>query len=65
MVGALVVGQDGYSGLMYKNSTALAEDNSLTLNGPIDSSESVQKDCDPPRYEELKGPCSGKYYLDE
>jgi len=56
MVGALVVGKDGYSGLLYKNRTALAEDNSLTMNGPIDSSGFVQKDCDPPRYEELKGP---------
>ena len=56
MVGALVVSQDRYRGLMYKNVTALAEDNSLTLNGPIDSSDFVQKDCDPPSYEELKVP---------
>jgi hypothetical protein len=56
MVGALVVGQDRYRGLMYKNSTALSEDNLLTLNGPIESSEFVKKDCDPPRYEELKSP---------
>ena len=57
MVGAFwVVGQDRYRGLMYKNVTALAEDNSLTLNGPIDSSDFVQKDCDPPSYEELKVP---------
>jgi hypothetical protein len=56
MVGALVVGQDGYSGLMYKNSTELAEDNSVTLTGLIDFNHFVQKDCDPSRYEELKGP---------
>lgn len=55
MVGALVVGQDGYSGVMYKNSTELAEDNSVTLNGPIDFNHFVQKDCDPSKYEELKG----------
>jgi hypothetical protein len=56
MVGALVVGRDGYNGLMYNTSIGLAEDNSMTMNAPTDSSESVQKDCDPPMYEELKSP---------
>lgn len=56
MVGALVVGQDGYSGLMYNTSTELAEDNSLTINAPTDSGGFAQKDCDPSRYVELKGP---------
>ena len=56
MVGALVVDKDGYSGLLYKNRTALAEDNLMTLNGPVESSGFVQKDCDPPMYAELKGP---------
>ena len=66
MVGALVVGQDGYSGLLYKNRTALAKDNLLTLNGPIDFSGFVQKDCDPPMYAGLKGPAQeNKTWTDE
>jgi hypothetical protein len=59
MVGAQVIGQDGYNGLLYKNITALVEDNSIALKAPNDSNDSgefVQKDCDPPMYAELKGP---------
>lgn len=56
MVGALVVGQDRFSGLIYNTSRELAEDNSLNMNIPTDSSKFVQKDCDPSRYVELKGP---------
>lgn len=66
IVGALVVGQDGYSGLMYNTSTKLAEDNSLKMFGPVDSGEVVQKDCDPPNYSELKGPSQeNKTWTDE
>ena len=66
MVGALVVGQEnGYSGLMYNNSTELADDNSVTLNGLIDFNHFVQKDCDSSRYEELKGPAQeNKTWMD-
>lgn len=58
MAGALVVGQDGYSGLLYKNSKDLTEDNLVTLDGPIDFNHYLQKDCDPSRYVELKGPAN-------
>lgn len=56
MVGALVVGQEGYSGLLYNTSEELVADNSLALNSHMDSNESVMKDVDPSRYEELKSP---------
>lgn len=66
MVGALVVGQDGYSGLLYNTSTELEEDNSLTTKALTDSSEFVKKDCDPSRYRELKGPVQeNKTWIDE
>lgn len=55
MVGALVDDQEGYSGLLYNNSEELVADNSLTTS-PVDSNESVMKDVDPSRYEELESP---------
>ena len=55
MIGALVIGREGYLGLMYNNSTELAKANLLTMNDPIDS-KYVQKSCDPSRYAELNRP---------
>lgn len=55
MVGALVDGQDGHSGILYNTSEELIADNSFTTS-PMDSNEAVMKDVDPSRYEELKSP---------
>jgi hypothetical protein len=58
MVGALITNSDGYQGVMYMDIMDLAADNLPKLDVSPDYSWYVQKDCDPPRYVELKHPAS-------
>jgi hypothetical protein len=56
MVGALIAGLDGYQGIVYSSAKELTDENSLKLIDPDQYGNSIQQDCEPPRYVELKRP---------